>query len=126
LEDGSATPTKPPYDAMQDMGRLRFRQGVPVSELVYALLITKQHLRRHIREHGLVDFAGDRVTPDELLRSNFTPSRNSTIRSESSSTARSITWPAVTRRRPVQALPPEPVAREAHVVRAPGTEGIRT
>ena len=51
----------------EDMGRIRFRQGVPVSELVYALLITKQHLRRHIREHGLVDFAGDRVTPEELL-----------------------------------------------------------
>jgi hypothetical protein len=51
----------------EDTGRIRFRQGVPVSELVYALLITKQHLRRHIREHGLVDFAGDRVAPEELL-----------------------------------------------------------
>ena len=24
-------------------------------------------LRRYIREHGLVDFAGDRIMPDELL-----------------------------------------------------------
>jgi hypothetical protein len=49
------------------MGRIRFRQGVPISELVYALLIMKSHLRRYIREHGLVDFAGDRVAPPELL-----------------------------------------------------------
>jgi hypothetical protein len=51
----------------EDMGRVRFREGVPVSELVYALLITKSHLRRYIREHALVDFAGDRVAPPELL-----------------------------------------------------------
>ena len=49
------------------MGATRFRQGVPLSELVYAIILTKQHLRRHIREHGLVDFAGDRVAPVELL-----------------------------------------------------------
>ena len=51
----------------EDMGRTRFRQGVPVSELVYALLISKHHLRRYIREYGFVDFAGDRVVPQELL-----------------------------------------------------------
>ena len=51
----------------EDMGRTRFRDGVPVSELVYALLLTKHHLRRYIREHGLVDFAGGRVLPDEWL-----------------------------------------------------------
>jgi hypothetical protein len=51
----------------EEMGRVRFREGVPVSELVYALLITKQHLRGYIREHGLVDFAGDRIASQELL-----------------------------------------------------------
>ena len=51
----------------EEMGRTRFREGVPVSELVYAIILTKKHLRRYIREHGLVDFAGDRITPDELL-----------------------------------------------------------
>jgi hypothetical protein len=51
----------------EEMGRTRFREGVPVSELVYAIILTKKHLRRYIRDHGLVDFAGDRVTPDELL-----------------------------------------------------------
>jgi hypothetical protein len=49
------------------MGRVRFREGVPVSELIYALLISKRHLRRYIREHGLVDFAGDRIAALELL-----------------------------------------------------------
>ena len=51
----------------EEMGRTRFRQGVPVSELIYALVVTKSHLRGYIREHGLVDFAGDRVAPQELL-----------------------------------------------------------
>jgi hypothetical protein len=51
----------------EDMGRTRFRQGVPISELIYALVITKGHLRRYIREHGLVDFAGDRIASEELL-----------------------------------------------------------
>jgi hypothetical protein len=54
-------------DEYEAMGRSRYREGVRVSELVYALLLTKQHLRRYIRDHGLVDFAGDRVVPDELL-----------------------------------------------------------
>jgi hypothetical protein len=54
-------------DEYEAMGRERFREGVRVSELVYALLLTKQHLRAYIRDYGLVDFAGDRVVPDELL-----------------------------------------------------------
>jgi hypothetical protein len=54
-------------DEYEAMGRTRFREGLRLSEIVYALLLTKQHLRRYIREHGLVDFAGDRVMPDELL-----------------------------------------------------------
>jgi hypothetical protein len=51
----------------EEMGRVRFREGVRLSELVYALLISKHHLRRSIREHGLEDFAGDRVASQELL-----------------------------------------------------------
>ena len=51
----------------EEMGRRRFQEDVPVSEIVYALLLTKQHLRRYIRDHGLVDFTGDRMMPDELL-----------------------------------------------------------
>jgi RsbRD-like negative regulator of sigma factor len=48
-------------------GRTRFRQEIPFSEIVYALMLTKKHLRKFIREHGLVTFSGDRVTPDELV-----------------------------------------------------------
>jgi hypothetical protein len=48
-------------------GRTRFGQGIPLSEIVYVLMLTKTHLRKFIREHGLVTFSGDRVTPDELV-----------------------------------------------------------
>jgi hypothetical protein len=51
----------------QDWGRTRFRQGIPFSEIVYVLMLTKKHLRKFIREHGLVDFCEDRVTPGELV-----------------------------------------------------------
>src|SRR5262245_26476766 len=54
-------------DEYEEMGRTRFREGVPVSELLYAIILSKNHLRSYIREHGLVDFAGDRIAPDELL-----------------------------------------------------------
>jgi hypothetical protein len=53
--------------AYEDWGRKRFRQGIPVSEIAYTLLLVKHNLRRYIRAHGLVDFSGDRVTPDELV-----------------------------------------------------------
>jgi hypothetical protein len=49
------------------MGRARFREGVRISEIVYALLVSKQHLRRYVRDHGLVEFAGDRIVPEEFL-----------------------------------------------------------
>jgi hypothetical protein len=48
-------------------GRMRFLEGIPLSEVVYCVILAKAHLRRFIREHGLVDFSGDRVTPDELV-----------------------------------------------------------
>jgi len=51
----------------EDWGRTRFRQGIPFSEIVYVLMLTKKHLRKFIREHGLVEFSGDRVTPNELV-----------------------------------------------------------
>jgi hypothetical protein len=51
----------------EEWGRKRFRQGIPLSEIVYCLILAKAHLRRFIREHGLVAFSGDRVTPDELV-----------------------------------------------------------
>ena len=64
IGDADENAVRAEYD---DMGRARFRDGVPVSELVYALVITKHHLRRYIRDHGLVDFVGDRIAAQELL-----------------------------------------------------------
>lgn len=51
----------------EELGRKPFRQGVPLSEIIYFVILAKSHLRRFIREHGMVAFAGDRVTPDELV-----------------------------------------------------------
>ncbi|POA47863.1 hypothetical protein C1884_31160, partial [Pseudomonas sp. GW460-R15] len=51
----------------EDWGRTRFRQGIPFSEVVYALMLTKRHLRKFIKEHGLVDFSGDRIAPEEFM-----------------------------------------------------------
>ena len=51
----------------EDWGRTRFRQGIPFSELIYVLMLIKKHLRRFIKDHGLIDFAGDRVSPEEFV-----------------------------------------------------------
>lgn len=40
-----------------EWGHRRFDQGIPISEVVYAIIVLKQHLRRYIRDHGLVDAA---------------------------------------------------------------------
>ena len=51
----------------EEWGRIRSRQGIPVSEIVYSLILTKRHLRRYIREHAFVVFSGDRARPDEMI-----------------------------------------------------------
>jgi hypothetical protein len=53
--------------AYEDWGKRRFRQGIPISEVVWALVVAKHQLRRYVRDHGLVEFAGDRVVPGEFL-----------------------------------------------------------
>jgi hypothetical protein len=50
-----------------DWGRRRFGQGIPLSEIVYAIIILKHHLRRYISEHGLVDAAFPRIEGDYVL-----------------------------------------------------------
>jgi hypothetical protein len=50
-----------------DWGRYRFDQGIPLSELIYAIIIIKQHLRRYISDNGLVDAAFPRVDSDYVL-----------------------------------------------------------
>ena len=61
----------PQEDAVQQeyegWGRKRFQQGIPLSEIVYCLILAKSHLRRFIREHGMIAFSPDRVTPEELV-----------------------------------------------------------
>ena len=84
----------------QEMGRARFREGVPVSELVYALLVTKSHLRRYIRETAWSTSRGIASPRRSSFRSSCIVSRTSTIGSESSSIGRSIISRAVTRRGP--------------------------
>lgn len=51
----------------EEWGRIRCGQGIPLSEIVYSLILTKKHLRQYIREHGFVEFSGDRITSGELV-----------------------------------------------------------
>ena len=39
--------------AFEEWGRTRFAQHVPVSELVYAVIVAKEQLRRAARQHGV-------------------------------------------------------------------------
>jgi hypothetical protein len=41
-------------------GGIRCRQGIPVSEIAYSLIIRKKHLRRCIRDYGFVGSSGER------------------------------------------------------------------
>jgi hypothetical protein len=50
-----------------EWGRHRFGQGIPISEIVYAIIILKQHLRRYIQDNGLVDAAFPRIDSDYVL-----------------------------------------------------------
>lgn len=52
--------------AYTELGRLRHREGVPISEVVYALILTKRHLREYIRHSGLSDSAVDLHREAEL------------------------------------------------------------
>jgi hypothetical protein len=48
-------------------GSRRFDQGIKLSEIVYALIILKQHMRRYIADNGLVDASFPRVDNDYVL-----------------------------------------------------------
>jgi hypothetical protein len=51
----------------EEWGRRRFGEGIPLSDVVYAVILIKQHLRRYIHDHGLVDAAFPRVESDYIL-----------------------------------------------------------
>lgn len=50
-----------------DWGRRRFKQGIPLSEILYAIIILKKHLQRYIHDNGLVDASFPRVDGDYVL-----------------------------------------------------------
>jgi hypothetical protein len=51
-----------------ELGRDREAEGIPLSEVVYALILTKYHLRDYIRAAGLVDSAVELYQEQELQR----------------------------------------------------------
>jgi hypothetical protein len=51
----------------EEWGRKRYRNGIPLSEVVFAVILLKQHLRKYIREHGLVEHSRDRLASQEIL-----------------------------------------------------------
>ena len=50
-----------------DWGGRRFGQGIPLSELVYAMVIIKRHLHQYIQDNGLVDAAFPTVEAEYVL-----------------------------------------------------------
>lgn len=51
-----------------DLGKKRWAEGIPLSEVVYALTLIKYHLRDYIRSSGLVDSAVELYQEQELHR----------------------------------------------------------
>jgi len=50
-----------------DWGRRRFDQGIELRELIFAIVVIKQHLRRYISDNGLVDASFPRIEGDYIL-----------------------------------------------------------
>jgi hypothetical protein len=50
-----------------DWGSRRFDQGIALSEIVYAIIILKQHLRRYIADNGLMEASFPRSEADYVL-----------------------------------------------------------
>ena len=48
-------------------GGKRFGQGIPLSQIVFGIIVLKTHLRRYISDHGLIDSAFPRVEADYVL-----------------------------------------------------------
>lgn len=52
--------------AYTELGKIRFADDVPLSEVVYALILTKSHLRDYIRTSALLDSAVELYQEKEL------------------------------------------------------------
>jgi hypothetical protein len=48
-------------------GEIRCREGIPVSEIVYSLILRKKYIRRYIREYGFVESSHERFASGEPL-----------------------------------------------------------
>jgi hypothetical protein len=51
-----------------DLGRRRYREGIPLSEVILALLLTKGHLLEYVKTSGLSDTALDLYQELELVQ----------------------------------------------------------
>jgi hypothetical protein len=51
-----------------DLGRRRFREGIPLSQVIYALILTKNHLTDYVKMSGLSDSALDLYQELELVQ----------------------------------------------------------
>jgi hypothetical protein len=51
----------------EEWGRKRYRNKIPLSEVVFAVILLKHHLQKYIREHGLVEHSRDRYASQEIL-----------------------------------------------------------
>jgi len=54
-------------DEFTEWGARRFDQRIPLSEIVYAIVVIKHHLRQYIRDNGLVDAAFPLVDREYVL-----------------------------------------------------------
>lgn len=71
LHDLGAWIEKPRSERVQaefsEWGRRRFEEGIPLCEVVYAVLLLKATLRRYIRDNGLVEESISRVYGEGVL-----------------------------------------------------------
>jgi hypothetical protein len=51
-----------------ELGRKRFQENIPISEVVWALTLSKYHLRDYIRTCGLIESAVELYQEQELQR----------------------------------------------------------
>ena len=80
-------------------GRSRRADGASLSEIIYAVILYKEHLRQFIQNNSVLGSASDQPAHEELLPSCSTRSRSSTTWSATSSTPRCTTPRAATSRR---------------------------
>jgi hypothetical protein len=55
------------HSEFADWGRRRFEQGIPLSEIVSAVLVFKQHMRRYFLDNAMIDVVFPRVDDSYVL-----------------------------------------------------------